>query len=282
VIVVGGYQSCSCLDDGSFDVLKKRLVAAGYDVERFGQDPRFPYDTFGAIEPNAVNLRDEVRDRGRSYAGVHIVTHSMGGVVADRAFADGLSARDGVLTYVSWSAPHSGSTAAVDIGILDRVSGDDFMRPAFLSRGMEPASAAVHDLAAARPVAPPEGVVRLDLREATDLLVSDRDATDPGVPSRVLVTPREGHAAILDDPNAIDLTMQTIANRRVPPQDARARVLDSAAQRGSRAIGDYVFGLLCAVTVALCVAVRFLRVPLRDAAWLARPFVGHPARKRCA
>src|SRR5439155_589326 len=53
-----------------------------------------------------------IRSLAPTHSVVHIVTHSMGGVVADRAFAQGLSHEDGVATYVAWSAPHSGSDAA--------------------------------------------------------------------------------------------------------------------------------------------------------------------------
>src|SRR4030088_2068879 len=113
VVLVGGYQSCACPDDGTFANLVRKLESdPHFDVVRFGADPRFPYDTYGAIAPNATNLRDQIRTLAPGYGGVHIVTHSMGGVVADQAFSLGLSRADGVLTYVSWSAPHSGSDAA--------------------------------------------------------------------------------------------------------------------------------------------------------------------------
>ena len=284
VIVVGGYQSCSCIEDGSFDALKSRLVAAGYDVERFGQDPRFPYDTFGAIEPNAINLRDEVRERGRSYAGVHIVTHSMGGVVADQAFADGLSANDGVLTYVSWSAPHNGSASAMALDVVQRAAGghDELLQSGLRYLGMDPATDATRDLATVRPVAPPAGVVRLDLRESTDALVIARDAVDPGVPSRVLTGPLEGHGGILSDPNAIDMTVSTIAARRVPPEDRRAQALAHVAGDQQRLVNIEVLAALCVLTVALCFATKRLRAPIEAIGWAASHVVPPSKRKRCA
>src|SRR4051812_42903345 len=37
VVLVGGYQSCACPDDGTFDALRARLAAdGGFDVVRFG------------------------------------------------------------------------------------------------------------------------------------------------------------------------------------------------------------------------------------------------------
>ena len=59
VILVGGYQSCSCIDDHALDLYRDRFISAGYDVVRFGQDPRYPYDTLGHIVPSARALRDE-------------------------------------------------------------------------------------------------------------------------------------------------------------------------------------------------------------------------------
>lgn len=259
VILVGGYQSCACIDDRAFDPLRDRLLMSGYDVVSFGTDPRYAYDTLGRIEPSAISLRDEARELGRQYAGVHIVTHSMGGVVADRAFVDGLSAADGVLTYVAWAAPHDGSAAALAVDMVRLAHGDmEVVREIGRQFGNEPDSAATRDLAVTRAPAPPAGVVRLDLRESKDVLVTARDARDPGVPSRILQTQRpgvqdlDGHGAIMLDPNAIDLTVQTIASRRVPP-DRRSQQLIDAAQRESNWRSGLALLALCALTVGVCV-----------------------------
>ena len=282
VVLVGGYQSCSCIEDNTFDTLRPRLIAAGYDVVRFGQDPRYPYDTFGHIEPSAVNLRDEVRDLGREYDAVHIVTHSMGGVVADQAFASGLSASDGVATYVAWSSPHSGSDAARALGVVRAVRGDGgLLRDVLLHLGDEPDSHAARDLASVRPVAAPRGVVRLDLREANDLLVTEHDARDPGVTSRVLVGHGpDGHGGILTDPVAIDMTVATIATRRVPPDTRAERLLD-AADRESRGLGSVVFVALCVLAVALCLR-AFDDSKLATVVSFGLRFLPAAARKRCA
>src|SRR4029079_5024133 len=94
---------------------------------------------------------------------------------------------------------------------------------------MESDSAAVRDLARARPVPPPPGVTRLDLREAADVLVTARDARDPGVTSRILTRGIEGHGDILKDPEALDQTMRTIETRRGPTED-RLRVFLAGAR----------------------------------------------------
>lgn len=227
VVLVGGYQSCSC-DDPTFDDLIERITAAGYDVRRFGQDARYPYDTYGHVDENARNLRDQIRSVSTDYSAIHIVTHSMGGVVADRAFAQGLSADDGVVTYVSLSGPHGGSDAAKAATLVDAFGPSELIRRLGSLAGFESRSDAIPDLARARPVPPPAGVVRLDLRAATDVLVTERDARDPGVPSRILAGGLDGHGGILTDPAAIDVTLRTITTRRVPPEERPQESIERA------------------------------------------------------
>lgn len=273
VILVGGYQSCSCHDDPMFDPLRKALEAAGYDVVQFGLDPRFPYDTYGHVAANAANLRDEVRAVAPGYAAVHLVTHSMGGAVADQAFAAGLSRADGVATYVALASPHSGSTYGRAIEIVHAAAGDDggLLRAVPLYFGLESSSDAVRDLARLAPVRPPAGVVRLDLREMTDLLVPGRDARDPGVPSRVLTGALEGHGGILGDRQAIDLTLRTIGARRVPPDD-RSVLLARAAEAGAAGLGDALLRLTlmaCVLCSAGALCRRFMPGVLRQ--WSVLP-----------
>ena len=282
VVLVGGYQSCACPDDGTFDALRARLAAdGGYDVVRFGTDPRFPYDTYGAIAPSATNLRDEIRALAPGYDGVHIVTHSMGGVVADQAFAHGLSHEDGVVSYVSWAAPHSGSDAARALMAVDAVTGGGgALRESLLWLSMESDSPAVRDLAFTASVPPPAGVVRLDLRESSDVLVTPRDAADPGVPSRLLTGAVEGHGGILTDPAALDLTMRTIADRRVPPE-GRPRAVVAAIERQSDEVGNAILSLIAVLACIACMSALVMRsatIPLADA--LAR-FIPRASRKPC-
>jgi hypothetical protein len=263
VVLVGGYQSCACPDDGTFDALKGRLAATGgFDVVRFGSDPKFPYDTYGAVAPNAKNLRDFIRSQPPEYGAVHIVTHSMGGVVADQAFAQGLSGSDRVATYVSLAAPHSGSAAARVMTLTQAIAGDGAWRDVMLRLPkMEPNSPAVRDLARARPVIPPAGVARLDLRDANDLLVTGRDAKDPGVTSRILIGAVEGHGGILTDRTALDQTLGTITRRRVPPDD-RPLAVQLAAEKQSDAVGRVVLMVLSAVAGVLCGLWLFSKTPL--------------------
>src|SRR3989475_13302329 len=95
----------SQVNDRAFDDLAARFPADRYDVRRLGDDPHFPYDTYGPLDASAAALTDQIRAVGPRYGGINIVSHSMGGAVVDRAFDDGLSAKDGVRTYVAIAAP---------------------------------------------------------------------------------------------------------------------------------------------------------------------------------
>jgi hypothetical protein len=251
IVLVGGYASGD--DRHAFDAFRTRVTQAGYDVVRFGEDLG-AYDTLGEIDASAARLRDSVRSVSPGYGGVHIVTHSMGGNVADRAFALGLSAGDGVTTYVAWAAPHNGAHAAQAAQSTLAVSGpvrDDARAFTTTYLYRDPDGAAVRDMARVRASPPPPGVVRLDLRLATDGLVSSADARDPGVASRVLLPwsfgELEGHGGILQSQQAFDLTLATIRTRVVPP-DERGRALRSATD----VVAQVIDGRAQLALVGLC------------------------------
>lgn len=279
ILLVSGINSYP--QDPTYD----RLIAELYDdpryeLFRFGADPAHPYDTLGRIDDNARSLADEVRALGATHPAVHIVAHSMGGAVADRAFADGLSSRDGVATYVALASPHNGSpTLAAANGLFD-VVGDYALEPrALFSSKLDPGSPAARDLSRTRPVASPSGVTRLDIRMATDWTVTARDARDPGVTSRTLVPSDaagyfDGHGSVTRDPQAISLVTATIAGRAIP-RDARG---ESVARTADLLSGDAdalsLLVLLGALAVALamcaclrlCPALRLITRPLAVAA----------------
>ncbi len=245
IVLVGGLGTHKRPDENPFKDLQARVPNETYDVLRFGTDFGV-YNTYDSIDENALHLRDSIRSVSGGYDSVHIVTHSLGGNVADRAFALGLSASDGVTTYVAWSAPHDGAHAARVAQAALTLSGparEDTREVAASMNIHDPETAAVRDLARIRAVAPPPGVVRLDLRLATDELVSSSDARDPGVDSRVLlpVWPREweGHGGILQNDQALDLTLATIKQKAVPVDD-RGIVLRAASQ----VISDRTSGLV--------------------------------------
>lgn len=222
VIFVGGYGSQP--KDGAFDVLAARFPADRYDVRRLGDDPRFPYDTYGGVDANAQVLTDQIRSIGGDYSAVNIVSHSMGGVVTDRAFAQGLSAGDGVRTFVAIAGPHSGADYARAPAFLLPIIGpvEDIVRAVGVAAARDPGSDAIRDLAVARPIPVPAGVARVDVSLATDGLVNQYDARDPGVSQRVFLpaTLRElidGHGGSLVNRQIGDLVVETVRTHEVPP-----------------------------------------------------------------
>ena len=222
VLFVGGYGSRG--DDGAFDELAARFPPDRYVVRRLGDDPRFPYDTYGGIDANAKVLTDQIRNIAKDYSAVNIVSHSMGGAVTDRAFRNGLSAADGVRTFVAIGGPHSGADFARAPAFLLPVIGpiEGIVRAVGLALAHDPSSDAIRDLAVARPIRPPARVVRVDASLATDGLVNEYDAQDPGVPQRVFLpaTPRElidGHGGSLVNRQIGDLVVETIRTHAVPP-----------------------------------------------------------------
>ncbi len=274
IVLVGGLGSAS--DDDTFKAFRERLAKeGGYDVVRFGQDLG-TYDTLGEVDANAERLRDSIRSASIGYDGVHIVTHSMGGVVADRAFALGLSASDGVTTYVAWSAPHDGSHAARVARAALTLSGPartDAREVAVSADLHDPESVAVRDLARIRAIGPPTGVIRLDLRLAMDAVVSSADARDPGVDSRVLLPTSlgelEGHGGILKSEQALDLTMATIKSRALPP-DERGYALRAASDVVAQIVDGHAqpfLAGLCGVVLLGGISALFRRTLRRALPW---------------
>jgi hypothetical protein len=260
IVLVGGLGTDKRPGDNPFKDLQDRIPSDTYDVLRFGTDFGV-YGTYDSIDENAVRLRDGIRSLSAGYDSVHIVTHSLGGNVTDRAFELGLSSSDGVTTYVAWSAPHDGAHAARVAERALTLSGParaDVHEVAESLKLHDPESAAVRDLARIRAVAPPTGVVRLDLRLATDELVSSRDARDPGVDSRVLLPTSlrdwEGHGGILKNDQALDLTLATIKQKAVPVDD-RGILLRAAAQVISDRVSEWIDDVSDIALKGLCMVV---------------------------
>jgi hypothetical protein len=222
VLFVGGYGSG--VGDGAFDALGARFPPDRYDVRRLGDDPRFPYDTYGPVAANARILTDEIRAIGGDYSAVNLVSHSMGGVVVDQAFSDGLSSGDGVRTYVAIAGPHSGADFARAPAFVLPIIGPvkDIIRFGAVAVARDPESAAVRDMATSRPIPPPPGVARVDASLATDGLVNEDDARDPGVPQRLYLPASlrelvDGHGGSLVNRQIADLVVETVRTHEVPP-----------------------------------------------------------------
>lgn len=256
IVLVSGINSFP--QDPTFDPLIGRLFGdPRYEIYRLGGDPAYPFDALGDLDANARSLTDEVRALGATHPAVHIVAHSMGGAVADRAFSSGLSAADGVATYIALAVPHSGSaTLAAGSALLDSFGDSALEVRAAFSPKLDPGSAAARGLARARPVPPPAGVVRLDLRTATDWTVTAGDARDPGVESRVLLPSDlrgylDGHGAVTRDPEALRLITSTI-EKRASPADTRGWQVELAAELASGQASRFALLLFCFGALVAC------------------------------
>jgi hypothetical protein len=181
------------------------------------------YDTLGKIAVGADVLRDHARGLARSCAAVHILAHSMGGVVADRAFSKGLSAADGIATYVPLASPHNGATAARElcgIGEIDPGYAELLRQVAALLDLADPTAEAICDLARVTPARAPRGVASARLRLVTDPLVLRRDHVAPHRDVRELLpagpAELEGHGGILRNAEARAIVRGSIEDRSVP------------------------------------------------------------------
>lgn len=266
IVLVSGINSFP--QDPTFDPLIKQLLGdPRYEIYRFGGDPTHPFDGLGDLDVNARNLTDEVRALGETHPAVHIVAHSMGGAIVDRALANGLSASDGLVTYVALAVPHSGSARLAAGGlVLDGLGDTSLEVRALLSPKLDPGSAAARGLAHARPARAAAGVTRLDLRTATDWTVTAADARDPGITSRTLLPSGiggvvDGHGAVTRDPVALRLITSTIATRAIPPETRGWEV--PAAALLSRLAGLAAWQLCLLGLVAACgVGLALRRTPV--------------------
>src|SRR5438067_1969250 len=154
VIFIGGYGSSREENDGVCADVRTWFDPGRYEIACFGDDPAFPYDTYGPVDDSARTLIAQIRSQPEKYSSVDIIAHSMGGVVADRAFADGLSSTDGVAVSVAIASPHSGSKYArvstVALPLVTPVA--DIIRAEAVRYSSDPQSLAANDLASFRSV----------------------------------------------------------------------------------------------------------------------------------
>ena len=282
----GGERGCFFWWGGggeeTFDPLIAALAGdAGYEIHRFGGDPAYPYDTRGSLDENADRLTGEIRELAKTHPKIDIVAHSMGGAVVDDAFRRGLSAKDKVVTYVALASPHDGSTEAkimlpvLQVGALAGASTE--VRAITAGLAQDIGTVAVRDLAAVRAGPPPRGVARLDVRMATDAIVTAPDAWTPGVDSRTLLPSTigaiEGHGGVTTDPHAIALVTSTLAMGRAPALDWRGAALEFAARTVSALIDQHAPVLYGAIGVGLLSCAVALSIYRRRR---GRPFLVFP------
>lgn len=271
VVVVGGYQSEFKDPKPLRDFIDSLDLGQNFEVIRFGDDPHFRYDTLGSLDENARRLSDEVLSKARDYDGVHLIGHSMGGNVLDRAFVNGYLPDGGpILTYTALSTPHAGSTVAREAELTLTLTGPARADVNEAGRliDVEADTRAMRDLATRLERPRLRRVSRLDIRMATDLTVPAADADDPGVESRSLLphTPDslEGHRGTLTDPMSRQLTREAILTRAVP-RDTRS-VFEKIAIGPVTAATDLASSRLFP---ALCIGIAAIGV----GAWLSRQLI---------
>lgn len=275
IILVAGIGSSAT--DGVFASIEAAFGAdPRYEVHRFGGDAAHPYDTLGSLDRNADELTAEIRELARTHPKIDIVAHSMGGAVVDAAFRRGLSASDKVATYVALAAPHHGSTEArigrPFLAVADLLGAKAELRAITAGVAQDIGSQAAQDLAVIHADPPPDGVTRLDLRIATDLIVTAPDAWSPAVVSHTLLPSTtaalEGHGGVTTDPRAIALITTTVASGTVPALDWRSAMMDGAARAVSRFVAQPAPAVYCAIGVvvlACAVALSVFRRRRRSA-----------------
>lgn len=238
IVAVGGFASTN--GDRAFDALLEWSDAdLRFQTYHFGYDDRegHPYDSTGPIDESATAFASLIGSLKGSCSDVHVVTHSMGGAVVDRAFAKGLS---GVRTYIALSGPHNGASVARIVAPY--LAGDPLLAAevhAILRDGPDPTTRAGRDLAL---VGPPHRTIRdattLRLRLATDAFVLRRDTLDRRVETREYMPELEwdqidGHGGSLDNAEVRDAVWSTILTTQPAPdlRSPRERLIADAVSR---------------------------------------------------
>ena len=232
IVTVGGLASDNddaARDHDTFGSLTAPFASdPRYEVHRFGslgEHPEaFPYDTDGAISVNGHVLRDFVRDLSGRCSAIDIVTHSMGGVVADRAFSLGLSAADGVATYLPIAAPHNGAMLARTARGLIELDASFAEATHLLATATslpDLTSTAVRDLALTHAPLPLRDITTVRQRRADDAMVYLPDNWDRRVDVRDRLPDAltDGHGGSLADREIVATSAQVIRSHAVPPDD---------------------------------------------------------------
>lgn len=213
IVVVGGLGSPVDGSDAAYftAALGDLANSVAHRLIRFGVD-RGSYDTTGAISRSGAALGSVLRGLSADCDAIHVLAHSMGGAVADRALSKLDPGSLGISTYVALASPHNGATLARIVRAVAAV--------AEATGTMDLTSDALDDLASMRA---PRRIPRLEhvrLRLTSDLVVLHRDNHDPRVDVRELDPAArgelEGHGGIVRDRRVQEIVRETIRNGRVP------------------------------------------------------------------
>lgn len=235
VVLVGGLGSPTDRDDRFFAPVLGELDAdPRFQQYRFGVDAG-SFDTYRAISRNGEQLRSVIHHLSTECQAIHVLSHSMGGAVADRAFSMGDLANDGVVSYVALAAPHNGATGA-------RAARPAVEADALFAAGLsattravaipDPTTDAVRDLSRLRAPRPVRDVEAVRLRLVTDEFVLRRDNADRRVDVRDYLPTTtwqlEGHGQVVHNETVQQVVRTTIATHRVPAEDRSSTALRDA------------------------------------------------------
>jgi PGAP1-like protein len=246
------------------------------------------YDALGRIAAAAEALRDHVARIRDGCAAIHLVAHSMGGVVTDRAFSKGLSGADRVATYIPLSSPHNGASLARHLCGVEAVDPDysELLRQVSALLDLpDPTAAAICDLARVQPPRPPRGVASARLRLVTDPLVLRSDHAAPYFDVRELLpfegAEVEGHGGILESTQAREIVRRSMEERAIIGDErgadhrlaaeAASYAAESAASVAHDAVGGIVWS--GAVIARLVTIAREAFQHVREGVVLAGPYV---------
>ncbi len=246
------------------------------------------YDALGRIAAAAEALRAHVARIRDGCAAIHLVAHSMGGVVADRAFSKGLSSADRVVTYIPLASPHNGSSLArhlCGVGEVDPDYADLLRQVSVLLDVPDPTAAAICDLARVQPPRPPRGVETSRLRLVTDPLVLRRDHVAAYFDVRELLPLEaaevEGHGGILQSAQSREIVLRSIEQRAIPgderaaDQRLMAEVASHTAESAASVAHDAVAGIVWsgAVLARLVAVAQEIFARVRESVVLTGPHV---------
>jgi hypothetical protein len=291
IVLVGGLGSTPEATRDMFRPLVAPFITdPRYVVYTFGADrpEAYAYATDGAIAQNALQLRAFARDLSDECSAIDVVTHSMGGAVADRAFSLGLSGADGVAAYLPLSSPHNGATAAVALRAGVEVDETFAAGASWVARHLgahDPTTDAMRDLARATAPRPVRGVATVRQRMVHDVAVLRRDHDDPRVdvrehlPAALSIDGLEGHSGIAHSAGAQQVVERTIRDHAVPPEDrprAHVAVARAASSEIDRRVAEVWLGagsalVSAALVTKVAVAVADALREARDALLLIEP-----------
>lgn len=276
IVVVGGLGSPTDGSDAGF--FREALGEVGDDPHfqliRFGVDEGL-YDTTGGISRSGAALRQVIRRNASACDAIHLLAHSMGGAVVDRALSKLEPADLGIATYIAMSSPHNGANGARAVRPALEASptvAAAASAAADLVNFHDPTKDAVRDLARIAAPRPTRDVAAVRLRLVTDPIVLRRDNYDRRVdvreyPAESVDQVRDGHGGIVRNALAQQILRETIVTHRTPPDTRSPSEITAAADASERA--DRVIGGIEAVAgAALLGAARVTNIvaPVTEAA----------------